>query len=275
MIPPQPSSNYEIINRLGAIKPMAGLSSWKSICYLSLAGLCLSLSLAVPGVRAQNTPSPATSESESTTAGQDLEKKAEQLVQWLGLGEYAKVLDAMTPEMRSFWTEEKIRQVWNERVTSTAGSYKRILSSNVVDAVNAKLVIVNTEFQNLKDNVVITFNDQGQIAGVDFPDRRDVQQISRSFIKYLSQKNYALARNLLSPLLKTEIFPQRIKSGWERVEKQMGPLQKILSVDVKPGAEGDNTTLVIAKLKFAKATTDVFLIFDDQKRITNVDYATD
>jgi hypothetical protein len=266
----KPSSNFEIINRLGAIQPMRGLSSWKLVSLITLASLCLSVSFPVPSALSQDTPTTTT---EQTVSKQELERKARQIVDLLGKGEYNKILEAMSPELRAFWTEEKIKEAWNTRVTSVAGPYKKVLSSNVIDAVNAKLVVVNTQFQKTKDQVVVTFNNQGQPVGIDFPDRRDLGQISRAFINYLAQKNYALARNLLSPLLKAEAFPARVQSGWESLLKQTGPLQKIINVDIKPGAGNDGITLAIAKVQFQKTTRDVFLIFNDQKQITNVDYA--
>jgi len=76
----------------------------------------------------------------------------------------------------------------------------------------------------------------------------------------------------LHPFLKTEEFPQKVKNKWEALLKVTGPYQRQVGYKVRKGLESDGVDVVLVTLQFEKITDDLFLVFDDNKQIVNVDF---
>jgi hypothetical protein len=240
-----------------------------------ILGLC-AVGLAIP---ASSVTIPAIAGDDSPAiAGANLaglETRAKQIVEWMRTKEYEKVLSTMSPRLRPFWTAEKIGQVWDSQVIDNTGPIRKIVRTKAIDAVNADLVTVTIEFERHTDNVILTFNDAGELIGADFPEFRDIERIGRGFIEKLARKDYAAARGDLSPLLKAEVFPARIQSGWENFVRQRGPFERIVETRERKGSEVDGVNVVLVTTQFENRTDTIVLVFDDNKRIVNVDFPID
>jgi hypothetical protein len=238
-----------------------------------MLGLC-AIGFAIPVAIQSMTPvtahdhSPAIAQTDLAA----LEVRARQLVGWLGTKDFAKVRSGLAPQLQTLWSAEKIQQVWDSQVIEQTGPVRKILKSKVIDAVNAELVLVTVQFEKYTGDVIVTFNPSGQVIAADFPEFRNIQTIGENFIEKLARKDYAAARGDLSPLLKAEVFPARIQSGWENFLRRTGPFQRIVGTQVRKGSDTDGVDVVLVTVQFEKVTDTLILVFDDNKRIVNVDF---
>lgn len=242
----------------------------------AILGLC-ALGYAVPVWLHPITPVTANGNPPAIARGDltNFEVRAKQIVEWLGTENFAKVIAAMSPKLKSFWNAEKLQRTWETQVIANTGPVRKILKTRAIDAINADIVTVTVEFEKHTEEVSLTFDTEGQIIGADFPEFRDIERIGATFIEDLAQKDYAAARGYLSPLLKAEIFPTRVQGAWENFLARVGPFERIVGTQVRKGSDVDGVDVLLVTVQFEKRTETLVLVFDDRKRIVNMDYPID
>lgn len=92
-------------------------------------------------------------------------RTAEQFVDFVADGEFEKARQLLNPALREGWSVAQMRNNW-DTLQKVAGAYQQRLDTEWIDE---NLVLVNLQFLQLSDNMLILFDSQGQIAGVDFP----------------------------------------------------------------------------------------------------------
>jgi hypothetical protein len=204
------------------------------------------------------------------TQPEELENKTEELINWLNEEEFAKVQQALHPDLQPNWTSERIEQKWKE-LLSQSGSLQRIVDYQVVQTINSDIVLLTLEFENATNEMLLDFNKGGQIVGVDFPQTQTIETIAEKFIEDLANQDFASARTYLHPFLKEEIFPAQIQQKWKQFLAQTGSFQRIVGTQTKTGSDIDNINLVLVTVEFAQVTDDLIVAFDENKKIINVD----
>lgn len=246
--------------------------SWPK-SYLPLFLLALGLSLGELPVQAQvedMTPSTPPETQSSQAQLQQIQKQAEEIINWLEEGEFAKVREVLAPQLQSEWSTEKIEGVWEDLLAET-GPLKRMVDLNALETINSDLVLATLEFENATRKLIFMFDRDRQIIGVDFPATESVEEIATKFVNDLANQDFASARGYLHPYLKEEIFPEQIRDKWQRLLSKTGPFQKIVTTQIRKGSDVDNIDLVLVTVQFAKVTDDLIVVFDRDKKITNVD----
>lgn len=191
-------------------------------------------------------------------------------INWLNEGEFTKVQQALHADLQPDWTSEKIEQGWNELLSQT-GSLQRIVDYKVVQTINSDIVLVTLKFENATNEMLLDFNQQGQIVGIDFPQTQTIEEIAEKFVDELATQDFAGARSYLHPFLKEEIFPAQIQQKWEQFLAQTGPFKRIISTQTRRGSDVNNINLVLVTVEFAQVTDDLIVAFDRDKKIINVD----
>ncbi len=90
---------------------------------------------------------------------------AEEFIDLVAQGQFDAARQLMNPTLQEGWTVAQMQENWS-RLQEVIGSYQRRLNTEVVDE---KLVLVNLEFEKATDNLLVIFDEQHQISGVDFP----------------------------------------------------------------------------------------------------------
>lgn len=206
---------------------------------------------------------------------QEIVQKAEEYLTLISNKDYAKARTLLSPELQKDWTAEKIGQLWQSQFIDVAGSYQKILDKEVIDVVNADIVKLTVQLSNGTEDILLTFNKQQQLIAANWTAGKSITQVVEEFIGALGEEDYAKARTYLSPLLKAEIFPQRIQKGWSRVIDKNGKFRRLVDVEVKPSPFLNSPDLAIAILKFANGPQQVFIFFDKDQFITNIDLPED
>jgi hypothetical protein len=231
---------------------------------------CFWTLLSMP-INAQSpTESPSTPTTE--TSNSDRQQKAEEFIQLLGSQDYAKAREILAPPLQAEWSPEKIQTLWEKDLLATTGAFQSIVKTKAIDAIDAQLIVITAKFANSEEDLIVTLNRQQQIVGLDFPETKNIEEIAKEFVNALVAEDYAQARGYLHPFLKAEAFPEKVQQKWENLLKITGPYKQQVGYKVRKGSDGDGVDVVLVTLQFEKVSEDLFLVFDDQKQIVNVDF---
>jgi hypothetical protein len=88
---------------------------------------------------------------------------------YIFLGHYISARSFLSPQLQEDLTPAVIQGRWQnlQKTTGDAVRVKRIALTETGS--DQKLVLVNTEFTRLTDNIFVLLDDQNQIIGLDFP----------------------------------------------------------------------------------------------------------
>ena len=100
---------------------------------------------------------------------QPAEKVVRDFISALSAGHFISASSFLSPVMQEQISQAQLQQKWFnlQRITGNFVRVKRI--SRAESTPDMRLVIVNTEFNRLTDNLFVTLDAQNQIIGVDFP----------------------------------------------------------------------------------------------------------
>jgi hypothetical protein len=137
------------------------LSHCFSRCWASsvlLLALTTSPALAQPS-------EPMISQSSTSQSEARMTEIAERFIDLVAAGKYEESRRLLNPRLREGWTAAQIRDDW-EQLQRVIGTYKDRTATHIADN---NLVLVDLEFERAADNLLVIFDDQQQIQGVDFP----------------------------------------------------------------------------------------------------------
>ncbi len=146
-----PKSNQAWIGRLFVLLPLLTGST------LGLLARFSPTALAQPAAQ----PSPPV----STSPIPELNQISERFVDLIAAGEFEQARRLLNPVLQQDWTAAQMRSNW-ENLQQIIGPYQQRSNTQIVDG---NLVLIDLEFAKATDNLLIIFDDQRQIQGVDFP----------------------------------------------------------------------------------------------------------
>ncbi len=257
-------------------------SSLSIIRVRNLTFSVLSLTVFVSGVNSMPLHAQTMTKSEQMPIAQvtdeaknaQLQRKTFMLLDTLKAGKYEEAQKMAAPDLAKQLTPETIAKLW-ENVIKTTGDVQKYGDTSVVNTINGDVVIVETMFSKTTQDLVVTYNQAGEIVGVNVPGLQSVEQISQDLIMALSEKNYTVARQNLHPFLKGELFSEQIQEKWENVIAQNGAFKSIKDVTIINGFGRQNGQLVTVTVEFEKTTDDILIIFDGSRLITGVNMAVE
>lgn len=198
-----------------------------------------------------------------------LKQKSAQVIELLTQERYEDVRRLLSRELAIELTADQMADIWANLIEIT-GPVSEIVSYRVIPTVNADIVVVETAFDDKTDNFVVTFNKQGEIVGVDFPNIASIEEIAQTVVTAVAANDFARARGYLHPALKTEILPTRLQSAWQKIQQENGLFERIETVDLRSGSSVDQVDLVVVEAKFQQGIRKFFFIFDENRRIVGI-----
>ena len=242
---------------------------------ISLSNLFLAIlvSSAIFPVQAQSQVTKVEiSQTLTDTQKQDIQKQAEEFVELLGKKKSSQARAVLAKKLQKNWTPEQIQALWETEIISQFGPFQKVVSSKVIDIINADVVKVTTQFAKGSENILITFNKKQEVIAVNWPSNQSIEKIAEEFVNNIVAKDYARARSNLSPALKTEFFAENIEKSWVNLLKRTGSFQKILDIQHQPGGTTAAANVVIVQIQFEKLSDYLFIFFNKDKQIVNVDF---
>jgi hypothetical protein len=122
--------------------------------------------------------------------------------------------------------------------------------------------------------VLLILDEEGKllawkIDGKDIP----IEATAQSFTEELAAGRWVQARSRLQIDFQKELAPGDLERKWTKLTKLSGGFRNVK--DAVVASQGGEQQLVLVCVEFGKATTNLFVIFDDQGRIINVDISRD
>ena len=102
---------------------------------------------------------------------------------------------------------------------------------------------------------------------------RPIEQTALNFVKDLDASRWVAARYYLDLDFQKEISPSDLRRKWTKLETVLGGVKRIKSALV--ASQGGEQQLVLITIEFGKVTDNLFVIFNSQGRIINVDFSAD
>ena len=100
-----------------------------------------------------------------------------------------------------------------------------------------------------------------------------IEQTALNFVEDLDAGRWVAARYYLDLDFQKEISPADLKRKWSKLERVLGGVKAIKSALVANA--GGEQQLVLVTIKFGTVTDNLFVIFNRQGRIINVDFSAD
>ncbi|MGK7874752.1 MAG: DUF3887 domain-containing protein [Xenococcaceae cyanobacterium] len=202
----------------------------------------------------------------------EIQKKAEEFVDLLGAQEFAKARQYIHPDLKAELSLEDMEQIWQELLAVT-GPFKRLIDSRITRAVGTDLISVNIQFENTTDRLMVIFDSEQQIVGVDLPHRENsIEAIAEKLVDSLVAQDFINARANLHPFLKAELFPEQIQQQWQELLAVTGPFKKRVSSEVRTTSKVDGIDVVLVTLEFERITDELIVMFNDAKQIIGVNF---
>ena len=242
--------------------------------YFSVLLLALALSTGSLPVKAQSLdvlPANQTAQSSQKAELAEIQKIAERAIELWAAEDFVQLRPYLSPNLQAVLPVDELKRLWQEQVADV-GRIEKIGKSRGVDAINAYLVFVPVDFEQMQGKVIVTVNKQKQIVGVNFPTHKTIEAIAEKSVEAIARGDSIKARENFSPELKAEITPQKLEQKWQRLQKLAGSFKKIVKVEVQKGMNAGDASLVLVTLEFEKVTDDMFFIFNQQKQIVGVDF---
>ena len=100
-----------------------------------------------------------------------------------------------------------------------------------------------------------------------------IEQSAIKFVRDLQAKRWVAARYYLDLDFQKEISPQDLERKWSKLVRVLGGMKEIKTALV--ANEGGEQQLVLVTIAFGKVTDNLFVIFNREGRIINVDFSAD
>ncbi|MGB3238642.1 MAG: DUF3887 domain-containing protein [Geitlerinemataceae cyanobacterium] len=94
----------------------------------------------------------------------DIQATAEQFVDSLAVDDIESAHNLLNPLVQKDWSEDMMQQSWQDLLAVT-GEFQERLGSQV----EGQVVLVTVEFESVTNDVIVIFDESGQIIGFDFP----------------------------------------------------------------------------------------------------------
>ena len=108
-----------------------------------------------------------------------------------------------------------------------------------------------------------------KVGGDDIP----IEATAQSFTEELAASRWVQARSRLQIDFQKELAPGDLERKWTKLTRVSGGFRAVK--DAVVASQGGEQQLVLVCVEFGKATTNLFVIFDDEGRIINVDISRD
>jgi len=243
---------------------------FKSLCSLLTLALLTNPGVLFSPLVVQAQPAPQ--EQPLSVAKKNLVKRSTQFIEYLSAGQSAQAYQLLPQQLQNYWTPKTLQVLWEEDFIGDSGTFQKILKSQVFDVINANIVKMSVQFERHSQEILFTYNGAQELIAISWTNRKTVPETVQEFFQALGNKDYGRARGYFSPLLKTEILPERVDKSWNQALNINGAYKGIRSIDVQSSGISGSPDVAIVTVEFAQRDQDFFLFFDNNRKIVNLDF---
>ena len=181
------------------------------------------------------------------------------------------IYNGLSDPLRNSTTTEAVQQRMNRspRVTSYRISE---ISRGMDDTTVEAFAVVETRKGEVP--LLLVLDDSGKLVawkwvGTTLP----IEDTALKFVNDLDAGRWIAARYYLDLDFQKELSPQDLQRKWTKLSRSLGGVQRVKSALV--ASQGGEQQLVLVTIEFGKVTDNLFVIFNRQGRIINVDFSAD
>jgi len=124
------------------------------------------------------------------------------------------------------------------------------------------------------EGMLMVLDEDGKLLAWKWTDQiQPIETTALDFTRDLAAGRWVAARSKMSLELQEELAPGDLERKWTKLSQVSGGFRKVK--DAVIAHKGGDQQLVLVAVAFGKATTNLFVIFDERGRITNVDISRD
>ena len=124
------------------------------------------------------------------------------------------------------------------------------------------------------EGMLMVLDEDGKLLAWKWTDQIEpIETTALDFTRDLAAGRWIEARSKMSLQLQEELAPGDLERKWAKLSRVSGGFNKVK--DAVIAHQGGEQQLVLVAVSFGKATTNLFVIFDERGRITNVDISRD
>ena len=124
------------------------------------------------------------------------------------------------------------------------------------------------------EGMLMVLDEDGNLLAWKWTDQiQAIETTALDFTRDLAAGRWIAARSKLSLQLQEELAPGDLERKWTKLSQVSGGFRKVK--DAVIAHQGGNQQLVLVAVAFGKATTNLFVIFDERGQIINVDISRD
>ena len=225
--------------------------------------------------KAVASPQPLVAQASTSTAtsltAEQANRAAKQLLEALKAKDSAGIYAGLSAPLRSTTNEAAVRA----RLQKSPGlsAYRIKTVARGIDDTTVEAVAV-LEGGNKEAPLLLVLDDSGKLVawkwiGTTLP----IEQSAIKFVEDLDAKRWVSARYYLDLEFQKEISPQDLQRKWSKLSRTLGGVKGIKSALV--ASQGGDQQLVLVTIQFGKVTDNLFVIFNREGRIINVDFSAD
>ena len=124
------------------------------------------------------------------------------------------------------------------------------------------------------EGMLMVLDEDGKLLAWKWTDQiKPIETTAVEFARDLAAGRWVAARSKMSLQLQEDLAPGDLERKWTKLSRTSGGFRKVK--DAVIAHQGGEQQLVLVAVSFGKATTNLFVIFDERGRITNVDISRD
>ena len=124
------------------------------------------------------------------------------------------------------------------------------------------------------EGMLMVLDEDGKLLAWKWTDRiQPIETTALEFTRDLAAGRWIAARSRMSLQLQEDLAPGDLERKWTKLSQVSGGFRKVK--DAVIAHQGGDQQLVLVAVAFGKATTNLFVIFDERGRIINVDISRD
>lgn len=177
--------------------------------------------------------------------------------------------DALAAPVQARVDVKSVQSRLDQRVTVNA---TRVVS--VIPGYNTTTVDAVVTTASGDEGMLMVLDEDGKLLAWKWTEQiQPIETTALDFTRDLAAGRWVAARSKMSLQLQEELAPGDLERKWTKLSQVSGGFRKVK--DAVIAHQGGDQQLVLVAVAFGKATTNLFVIFDESGRIINVDISRD
>ena len=177
--------------------------------------------------------------------------------------------DALAAPVQASVDVKSVQARLDQRVAINA---TRVVS--VIPGYNTTTVDAVVTTASGDEGMLMVLDEDGKLLAWKWTEQiQPIETTALDFTRDLAAGRWVAARSKMSLQLQEELAPGDLERKWTKLSQVSGGFRKVK--DAVIAHQGGAQQLVLVAVAFGKATTNLFVIFDESGRIINVDISRD